>query len=146
MFTRMPFGAYVAAAERAMAVAGMAWEGMMRLGSKAARTGYRAVSQRGAEGGGNQAGLLGGGGVGAADAMESVGAAAPSYAPPGSEGTATMEGIGGGGNGAPQESYSMLAYARQFVSDVAGLISTAPAPVQYALILLVCYLFWKIFA
>ena len=137
----LPEGA--SAGEKAMAVAGMAWEGMMRLGSKAARTGYRAVSQRGAEGGGNQAGLLG---VGAADAMEGGGAAAPSYAPPGSEGTATMEGIGGGGNGAPQESYSMLAYARQFVSDVAGLISAAPAPVQYALILLVCYLFWKIFA
>ena len=140
----LPEGA--SAGEKAMAVAGMAWEGMMRLGSKAARTGYRAVSQRGAEGGGNQAGLLGGGGTGAADAMESGGAAAPSYAPPGSEGTATMEGIGGGGNGAPQEGYSMVAYARQFVSDVARLISAAPAPVQYALILLVCYLFWKIFA
>ena len=57
-----------------------------------------------------------------------------------------MEGIGGGGNGAPEEGYSMVAYARQFVSDVAALIAAAPAPVQYALILLVCYLFWKIFA
>lgn len=140
----LPEGA--SAGEKAMAVAGMAWGGMMRLGSKAARTGYRAVSQRGGDGGGNQAGLLGGGGVGAADAMECGGAPAPSYAPPGSEGTATMEGIGGGGNGAPQEGYSMVAYARQLVSDVAGLISAAPAPVQYALILLVCYLFWKIFA
>lgn len=140
----LPEGA--SAGEKAMAVAGMAWEGMMRLGSKAARTGYRAVSQRGGDGGGNQAGLLGGGGGGAAETMESGGAAAPSYAPPGSEGAATMEGIGGGGNGAPQEGYSMAAYARQFVSDVAGLISAAPAPVQYALILMVCYLFWKIFA
>ena len=139
----LPEGA--SAGEKAMAVAGMAWEGIMRLGSKAARTGYRAVSQRGADGGGNQAGLLGGGGAAAAETMES-GGAAPSYAPPGSEGAATMEGIGGGGNGAPQEGYSMVAYARQFVSDVAGMVATAPAPVQYALILLVCYLFWKIFA
>ena len=72
--------------------------------------------------------------------------AAQSYAPPGSGGTATMEGIGGGGNGAPEEGYSMVAYARQFVSDIAALVAAAPAPVQYALILLVCYLFWKIFA
>jgi len=140
----LPEGA--SAGERAMAVAGMAWEGMMRLGGRAARTGYRAVSQRGADGSGNQAGLLGGGLGGAADAMESGGAAAPSYAPPGSGGAATMEGIGGGGNGAPGEGYSMVAYARQFVSDVAALLAAAPAPVQYALILLVCYLFWKVFA
>ena len=40
----------------------------------------------------------------------------------------------------------MVAYARQFVSDIAALVVAAPAPVQYALILLVSYLFWKIFA
>ena len=132
--------------ERVMAVAGMAWDGMMRLGSKAARTGYRTVSQRGGDGGGNQDGLLGGGGGGGGAGVADMESGAPSYAPPGSGGTATMEGIGGGGNGAPEEGYSMVAYARQFVSDIAALVVAAPAPVQYALILLVSYLFWKIFA
>ena len=132
--------------ERVMAVAGMAWDGMMRLGSKAARTGYRTVSQCGGDGGGNQDGLLGGGGGGVGAGVADTESGAPSYAPPGSGGTATMEGIGGGGNGAPEEGYSMVAYARQFVSDIAALVAAAPAPVQYALILLVCYLFWKIFA
>ncbi len=147
-----PYGAFndglpegASPSERVMAVAGMAWDGMMRLGSKAARTGYRTVSQRGGDGGGNQDGLLGGGGGGGAGVAD-MESGAPSYAPPGSGGTATMEGIGGGGNGAPEEGYSMVAYGRQFVSDIAALVVAAPAPVQYALILLTCYLFWKIFA
>jgi len=147
----LPQGA--SAGERVAAVAGAAWDAAWRLGSRAARTGYRTVS--GGEGG--QAGLLGGGGGGAPPppGMDVEGgggsgsAGGAPYAPPGSQpgaGTTTMEGIGVGGGGPQGESYSMLAYARQFLADVCGLIASAPAPVQYALILCVCYIFWKIFA
>ena len=131
-------------AERASGLAGAAWDAALRVGGKAARVGYRALGTQD----GNQAGLMsdaeaGMGGMGGGFFGGAPTSAGPTVPPPAAEAPQPMQGIGGGGM--PQEQYSMVAYARQIISDISGLVAAAPAPVQYCLIVVGFYLLWKVF-